>query len=200
MSADLSHDEAIKALCDCAATVTTLSYQEAIEGYFKLRGLPIPPDTRAPVENAEPAAFMYEHPKFGKRITDYRQEATDDDVVKGWTETLLYAAPIDLDARLRDARREDKRSTYERLADILRGSSLKPTKRYLSAAFLGYDYARTYARWEGYLEGVEEAAKVADCYESTASNERCDDPQGAAACDIAAAIRTLSERTEHDPE
>lgn len=38
----LGHDEAIQALIDCASTVTVLSYQEAIEGYFKLRGLPIP--------------------------------------------------------------------------------------------------------------------------------------------------------------
>lgn len=33
----LTHDEAIDALCGCAATVTVPSYQEAIEGYFKLR-------------------------------------------------------------------------------------------------------------------------------------------------------------------
>lgn len=39
---NLSHEAAIKALCDCAATVTVLSYQEVIEGYFSLRGLPIP--------------------------------------------------------------------------------------------------------------------------------------------------------------
>lgn len=39
MSGNLTHAEAIKALCDCAATVSVLSYQEAIEGYFKLRGL-----------------------------------------------------------------------------------------------------------------------------------------------------------------
>lgn len=38
----LSHDAAIQALCDCAATVTVLSYQEVVEGYFKLRDLPIP--------------------------------------------------------------------------------------------------------------------------------------------------------------
>lgn len=38
----MTHDAAIKALCDCAATVTTLSYQEAIEGYFKLRNLEVP--------------------------------------------------------------------------------------------------------------------------------------------------------------
>lgn len=41
-SRDLSHDEAIAALCGCAATVTVLSYQEAIEGYFSLRGMGIP--------------------------------------------------------------------------------------------------------------------------------------------------------------
>ncbi len=35
----MTHDEAINALCDCASTVTVLSYQEAIEGYFKLRGM-----------------------------------------------------------------------------------------------------------------------------------------------------------------
>jgi len=46
-SENLSHDEAIKALCDCAATTTVLSYQEAIEGYFSLRGLPIPPEPTA---------------------------------------------------------------------------------------------------------------------------------------------------------
>ena len=43
-----THDDAIAALCGCAATVTVLSYQEAIEGYFKLRGLEIPPDASAP--------------------------------------------------------------------------------------------------------------------------------------------------------
>lgn len=36
---NLSHDEAIKVICDCAATVTVLSYQEAIEGYLDLRGI-----------------------------------------------------------------------------------------------------------------------------------------------------------------
>lgn len=37
----LTHDAAITALCNCAATVTVLSYQEAIEGYFSLRGLTV---------------------------------------------------------------------------------------------------------------------------------------------------------------
>ncbi|WP_332772969.1 hypothetical protein [Phenylobacterium sp.] len=45
---DLTHDQAIDALCGCAATVTVLSYQEAIEGYFKLRGLPIPGGAQRP--------------------------------------------------------------------------------------------------------------------------------------------------------
>lgn len=36
---NLSHDAAIAAICGCAATVTVLSYQEAIEGYLKLRGI-----------------------------------------------------------------------------------------------------------------------------------------------------------------
>ena len=40
---NLSHDAAIDAICNCASSVSVLSYQEAIEGYFKLRGLPIPP-------------------------------------------------------------------------------------------------------------------------------------------------------------
>lgn len=40
---NLSHDEAIDAICNCASSVSVLSYQEAIEGYFKLRGLLIPP-------------------------------------------------------------------------------------------------------------------------------------------------------------
>ena len=35
----LSHEEAIDALCNCARTVTVLSYREVVEGYFKLRGL-----------------------------------------------------------------------------------------------------------------------------------------------------------------
>lgn len=39
---NLSHDAAIDALCKCAASVSVLSYQEAIEGYFKLRGLAVP--------------------------------------------------------------------------------------------------------------------------------------------------------------
>ena len=38
-SDNLSHDAAIAAICGCAATVTVLSYQEAIEGYLKLRGI-----------------------------------------------------------------------------------------------------------------------------------------------------------------
>lgn len=42
MSEKLSHDQAVGALCDCASTVTVLSYQEAIEGYFALRGISIP--------------------------------------------------------------------------------------------------------------------------------------------------------------
>lgn len=41
-SRDLGHDLAIKALCDCAGSVTILSYREAIEGYFTLRELRIP--------------------------------------------------------------------------------------------------------------------------------------------------------------
>ena len=36
----MTHDEAIAALCRCAATVTVLSYQEVVEGYFKLRDCP----------------------------------------------------------------------------------------------------------------------------------------------------------------
>ena len=39
---NLSRDAAIDALCKCAASVSVLSYQEAIEGYFKLRGLAVP--------------------------------------------------------------------------------------------------------------------------------------------------------------
>lgn len=38
-SANMSHDEALDAITGCAATVTVLSYQEAIEGYLKLRGI-----------------------------------------------------------------------------------------------------------------------------------------------------------------
>lgn len=39
---NLTHDAAIDAICNCASSVSVLSYQEAIEGYFKLRGLLIP--------------------------------------------------------------------------------------------------------------------------------------------------------------
>ena len=35
----LSHEAAIDAICGCAATVTVLSYQEAIESYLDLRGI-----------------------------------------------------------------------------------------------------------------------------------------------------------------
>lgn len=35
----LTHEEALDAICGCAGTVTVLSYQEAIEGYLKLRGI-----------------------------------------------------------------------------------------------------------------------------------------------------------------
>lgn len=48
-----THDEAIAALCGCAATVSVLSYQEAIEGYFKLRGLEIPTDGGSTGSKAE---------------------------------------------------------------------------------------------------------------------------------------------------
>ena len=37
----MTHDEALDAITGCAATVTVLSYQEAIEGYLKLRGVAI---------------------------------------------------------------------------------------------------------------------------------------------------------------
>jgi hypothetical protein len=47
LRAPLSHDAAIKALCDCAATVTVLSYQEAIEGYLELRGISVDADNKA---------------------------------------------------------------------------------------------------------------------------------------------------------
>jgi len=40
--AALTHEDAVKALCDCGATVTMLSYQEVIEGYFRLRNLEVP--------------------------------------------------------------------------------------------------------------------------------------------------------------
>lgn len=36
---DLDHQQALDAICGCAATVTVLSYEEAIGAYFKLRGL-----------------------------------------------------------------------------------------------------------------------------------------------------------------
>lgn len=39
----MTHDQAIDAICGCV-TVSVLSYQEAIEAYFLLRELPIPPD------------------------------------------------------------------------------------------------------------------------------------------------------------
>lgn len=42
MTKNLSHDEALDALCGCAVTVTVLSYEEAIKGYFSLRGWPDP--------------------------------------------------------------------------------------------------------------------------------------------------------------
>jgi len=35
----MGHEEAIEAICGCSRTVTVLSYQEAIEGYLKLRGM-----------------------------------------------------------------------------------------------------------------------------------------------------------------
>lgn len=40
---------------------------------------------------------------------------------------------------------------------------------------------------------LERAQAVADKYEGTAANERCDDPQAAAACDISEAIGKLME-------
>lgn len=37
--APMSHEAALNAICNCAASVALLSYQEAIEGYLKLRGI-----------------------------------------------------------------------------------------------------------------------------------------------------------------
>lgn len=34
----MTHEDALDAIVGCAATVTLLSYQEAIEGYLQLRG------------------------------------------------------------------------------------------------------------------------------------------------------------------
>lgn len=34
----LTHEEALDAICACSATVTLLSYEEAIEAYLSLRG------------------------------------------------------------------------------------------------------------------------------------------------------------------
>lgn len=42
------------------------------------------------------------------------------------------------------ALKADDRSSMERLGTILRDTNFKPTKKYLGAAFLGYDYARRY--------------------------------------------------------
>lgn len=59
---------------------------------------------------------------------------------------MLSSYPTDAEAiaawNCRYPRSDDERSTMERLADILRDSSYKPTQRFLGAAFLGYDYAR----------------------------------------------------------
>lgn len=51
----MTHDQAIDALCGCAATVTVLSYQEAIEAYFDLRGMDIPATRTSPGESGEDA-------------------------------------------------------------------------------------------------------------------------------------------------
>jgi hypothetical protein len=39
LAVPMSHSEALDAIIGCASTVTVLSYQEAIEGYLKLRGI-----------------------------------------------------------------------------------------------------------------------------------------------------------------
>lgn len=69
-------------------------------------------------------------------------------------------------ARASLALKADNRSSMERLGDILRGSSFKPTQKYLGAAFLGYDYARRYyahppqSRGQSFdSEGMIEAVK-----------------------------------------
>lgn len=65
---NLSHGAAIKALCDCAATVTVLSYQEVIEGYFSLRGLSIPGEPASVAVEADrkemssPGRYKIQHP------------------------------------------------------------------------------------------------------------------------------------------
>lgn len=40
----VGHNEALAALCSCAATISVLSYEEAINGYFALRGWSLPRD------------------------------------------------------------------------------------------------------------------------------------------------------------
>ena len=46
----LTHDAAIDAICGCAATVTVLSYQEAIESYLNLRGIDLDAPPKAAPE------------------------------------------------------------------------------------------------------------------------------------------------------
>jgi len=55
----LSHDEAIDELCGCSATVTVLSYQEAIEGYLALRGM-TPDAFRPAASEVEKLQAFYE--------------------------------------------------------------------------------------------------------------------------------------------
>lgn len=46
-SGNMTHSQALDAICGVAATVTILSYEEAIGAYFKLRGLGDPAALKA---------------------------------------------------------------------------------------------------------------------------------------------------------
>lgn len=64
----LSHDAAIDAICGCAATVTVLSYQEAIEAYLNLRGI----DLNATLEALRLAYGLLWHMRIDTRDDNLR--------------------------------------------------------------------------------------------------------------------------------
>jgi hypothetical protein len=71
----LGHDEAIDALCGCAATVTVLSYQEAIEGYLSLRGLPADPAATIEALQAQVEAKDAEIGRLKEALTPFAKLA-----------------------------------------------------------------------------------------------------------------------------
>lgn len=89
-----THEEALDAIRGCAATVTVLSYQEAIGAYFKLRGWPAPETVRAWPDPLHDLLAL---------AADFIEEEADNRSAAGSECSDYEREPRELAARLRSA-------------------------------------------------------------------------------------------------